>query len=349
MAIRTYKVTLDTKNAIAPEPVYLRQGDKTGAVVIDATLTDNGSPVSLSGLTPSFMANTADGKAFISDTTGFAIVDASGGEFTYQVPSQLGSVDGKIQIAYFSFSDSSGAQSTFNVVFVVEKAADMTQESAKDWASNLNEIIDQYNQWVNDAHSSWEDFVNANKKILESIDPGGDILAELISARNSPIYGSFLSLSDRLTNSETLIQNNTPNSDTVTIPHNMNAIPSIKVYKYDYGLGLFSFGNEPNGFGNTILTSIPASFVYPDTNTVIIKMPKNTLPASYPVLCEDGNYRIFDGVHVIKFDFDGGSKNGGVGTNNTIPSANTGVPSAPTITGVTNNDGKNNINWEANK
>lgn len=142
MAIRTYKVTLDSKNSIAPEPVLLRQGDKTGAVVIDATLTDNGSPVSLSGLTPSFMANTADGKAVVSDTTGFAIIDASGGKFTYQVPSQLGSVPGKIKIAYFSFTDASGNQSTFDIAFAVSPAADMTQASAKDWISNLSEIID---------------------------------------------------------------------------------------------------------------------------------------------------------------------------------------------------------------
>lgn len=184
MAIRTYKVTLDSKNTIASEPVYLRQGDKTGAVVIDATLMDNGAPVSLDGLTPMFKANTADGQAVIADSIGFNIVNASGGEFTYQVPSQLGSVDGKIKIAYFSFSDSSGAQSTFNVVFVVEKAADITQESAKDWASNLNNIINQYNQWVNDAHSSWQDFVNENKEIIESIDPGGTLLTEIIAARN---------------------------------------------------------------------------------------------------------------------------------------------------------------------
>lgn len=198
MAIRTYKVTLDSKNTIAPEPVLLRQGDKTGAVVIDATLMDNGSPVSLSGLTPSFMANTADCQAVISDTTGFSIVDASGGEFTYQVPSQLGSVDGKIQIAYFSFSDASGAQSTFNVVFVVEKAADMTQESAKDWVSNLNEIISQYNQWVNNAHSSWQDFVNSNKEIIESIDPGGTLLTEVINARTPSGANAYPTLGDRL-------------------------------------------------------------------------------------------------------------------------------------------------------
>jgi len=185
MAIRTYKVNLDSKNYIAPEPVLLRQGDKTGAVVIDATLTDNGYPVSLSGLTPMFKANTANGQAVIADSTGFNIIDASGGEFTYQVPSQLGSVPGKINIAYFSFADSSGNQSTFDVVFAVYPAADMTQESAKDWSSNLNEIIDKYNQWANDAHSSWEDFVNQNKEIIESIDPGGKVLSELIDFRHS--------------------------------------------------------------------------------------------------------------------------------------------------------------------
>lgn len=198
MTIRTYKVTLDTKNAIAPEPVYLRQGDKTGAVVIDATLMDNGSPVSLTGLTPSFMANTADGKSLIADTSGFNIVNATGGEFTYQIPSQLGSVPGKIKIAYFSFTDSNGNQSTFDIAFAVSPSVDMTQESAKDWISNLSDIISQYNQWVTDAHSSWQDFVNANKEIIESIDPGGKVLAELIDARVSPEGDTYSSLGRRL-------------------------------------------------------------------------------------------------------------------------------------------------------
>jgi len=185
MAIRTYKVTLDSKNSIAPEPVFLRQGDKTGAVVIDATLMDNGAPISLSGLTPMFKANTADGQAVIADSAGFNIVDASGGKFTYQVPNALSSVPGKITMAYFSFSDSSGSESTFDVAFVIKKAVDMTQESAKDWVSTLSEIIDQYNQWTNDAHNSWEQFVNENKTIIESIDPGGKVLSELIGFRHS--------------------------------------------------------------------------------------------------------------------------------------------------------------------
>lgn len=141
MAIRTYKVTLDSKNAIAPEPVYLRQGDKTGAVVIDATLIDNGSPVSLSGLTPMFKANTADGKAVIADSTGFNFVNESGGEFTYQVPNALSSVPGKITTAYFSFSDSSGSsisESTFDVAFIIKKAVDITQTQADDYITIID-------------------------------------------------------------------------------------------------------------------------------------------------------------------------------------------------------------------
>lgn len=163
MAIRTYKVTLDSKNTIAPEPVFLRQGDKTGAVVIDATLMDNGAPVSLSDLTPIFKANTADGQAVIADSTGFNIVNASGGEFTYQVPNALSAVPGKITTAYFSFSDSSGSESTFDVVFIIKKAVDITQTQADDYimivdgtlqslqakitkmGTDLQSIIDAYN------------------------------------------------------------------------------------------------------------------------------------------------------------------------------------------------------------
>ncbi|MCI1912966.1 MAG: BppU family phage baseplate upper protein [Schleiferilactobacillus harbinensis] len=141
MTIRTYKVTLDTKNAIAPEPVFLRQGDKTGAVVIDAVLMDNGAPISLDGLAPMFKANTADGQAVIADSTGFNVLDSANGEFTYQVPNALGAVPGKIKVAYFSFSDSSGTESTFDVAFVVKMAVDITQEQAHDYITIIDGTI----------------------------------------------------------------------------------------------------------------------------------------------------------------------------------------------------------------
>ncbi|EKQ13552.1 minor tail protein [Lacticaseibacillus casei A2-362] len=161
MAIRTYKVTLDSKNAIAPEPVYLRQGDKTGAVVIDAILMDNGVPVSLSGLTPMFKANTADGQAVIADSTGFNIVNASGGEFTYQVPNALSSVPGKIVTAYFSFSDTSGTESTFDVAFIIKKAVDITHAQANDYITIIDGTLQSLQQKIDAMNTSVQTILNA--------------------------------------------------------------------------------------------------------------------------------------------------------------------------------------------
>jgi len=161
MAIRTYKVTLDTKNTIAPEPVYLRQGDKTGAVVIDATLMDNGAPISLDGLTPMFKANTADGQAVITDSTGFNIVNASGGEFTYQVPNALSAVPGKIMTAYFSFSDTSGSESTFDVAFVIKKAVDITQAQADEYITIIDGTIQSLQHKIDAMNTDVQTILNA--------------------------------------------------------------------------------------------------------------------------------------------------------------------------------------------
>lgn len=166
MAIRTYKLTLDSKNTIAPEPVFLRQGDKTGAVVIDATLMDNGAPVSLDGLTPMFKANTADGQAVIADSTGFNIVNASGGEFTYQVPNALAAVPGKIVTAYFSFSDKSGTESTFDVAFIIKKAVDITQAQADDYIAIIDGTLQSLQQKIaamnTDVKTILDDFNRGN-------------------------------------------------------------------------------------------------------------------------------------------------------------------------------------------
>jgi len=161
MAIRTYKVTLDSKNTIAPEPVFLRQGDKTGAVVIDATLMGNGAPVSIDGLTPMFKANTADGQAVIIDSTGFNIIDASAGEFTYQVPNALSAVPGKIVTAYFSFSDASGSESTFDVAFIIKKAVDTTQAQADDYITIIDGTLQSLQQKIDAMNTDVQTILNA--------------------------------------------------------------------------------------------------------------------------------------------------------------------------------------------
>lgn len=130
-------------------------------MVIDATLMDNGAPVSLDSLTPMFKANTADGQAVIADSTGFNIVNAAGGEFTYQVPNALSAVPGKITTAYFSFSDTSGSELTFDVAFVIKKAVDATQAQADDYITIVDGTLQTLQQKIDAMNTDVQTILDA--------------------------------------------------------------------------------------------------------------------------------------------------------------------------------------------
>nr|DAL99972.1 MAG TPA: distal tail protein [Caudoviricetes sp.] len=224
MAIRTYKVTLDSKNVIAPEPVYLRQGDKTGSVVIDATLMDNGSPVSLIGLTPMFKANTADGQAVIADSTGFSIVNVSGGEFTYQVPNALASVAGKINTAYFSLSDASGSESTFNVPFVVSAAIDITQKQAQDYITIIDGTLNSLRDKMDSLQIDFNTIINNYSKgdFYNKAETDSKDSATLASAKEFSSSGD----SNTLTASKTYTDNSL--SGIISIPETFPNLAAIQ-------------------------------------------------------------------------------------------------------------------------
>ncbi|WP_054722808.1 glycerophosphodiester phosphodiesterase family protein [Lacticaseibacillus nasuensis] len=108
-----------------------------------------------------FKANTADGQAVIIDSTGFNIVNASGGEFTYQVPNALAAVPGKIVTAYFSFSDASGTESTFDVAFIIKKAVDATQAQADDYITIIDGTLQSLQQKIDAMSTDVQTIINA--------------------------------------------------------------------------------------------------------------------------------------------------------------------------------------------
>lgn len=183
MAIRTYNFTFDVKRSIMPEPVFIRQNDSTGATLINVHLVDNGVPVKING-DLEFRAMTADSQNVIADTTGFSNIDIDKGAFSYALPNQLSMTPGKIRIAYFMMVDASGNASTLSFVIFVKPSADLTPSGAKNYISIIDGLIKVFNEWNETAHSSWADFVDSNKEIIESIDPSGDLLTEVIAARN---------------------------------------------------------------------------------------------------------------------------------------------------------------------
>lgn len=279
MAIRTYKVTLDSKNTIAPEPVFLRQGDKTGAVVIDASVTDNGSPVSLSGLSASFRANTADGKAVIADGNGFDMTNPSGGEFNYQVPNALSAVAGKITMAYFSFSDGSGSESTFNVPFIVEKTVDLTQGQAHDYITIIDGTMRTLQQKIDAMNADIQNVLNAynrgdfyNKGETDSKDAATlNSAKSYTDGKSTEAINSAKSYADTQDGKTLTSAKQYADNAGYVAPQNMQLIVGVGVVQKDYspltfwrqGHTVFLGGSDaafPSSRGSLAFWNIPSGF-----------------------------------------------------------------------------------------
>lgn len=151
MAIRTYDLTLDTKNDIMPDIVFGRQGDRTGAVRANVTLTDSSSPINLTNKRLIFKAKTADGTYIVLDSYNFTIVDAANGKFTYDFPNALWSEAGRIKNAYFSlYGDDNVAESTFGLIFVVQESVDMNEEQKTDYITIVDQTIQELTATMGD-------------------------------------------------------------------------------------------------------------------------------------------------------------------------------------------------------
>lgn len=168
MAIRTYDILLDSYNSTIPEPIVGRQGDKNGAVALHVTITDRGTAVDLTGQTINLMAETAKGTAVVADNAGVTLTDAASGKFDYDIPNALWSEAGKIKKAYFSLNDSSGQQTTYDLIFIVKKAIDISQEKADDYIAVIDGTVRDLQSKVDAIYASYQAGDFYNKKESDS-------------------------------------------------------------------------------------------------------------------------------------------------------------------------------------
>ncbi|EME3495650.1 BppU family phage baseplate upper protein [Enterococcus faecium] len=143
----------------------------------------------------------------------------------YPIPDMLLSYEGKVDAnVYIDFPDGSHTDNlafTFNIEKSIidgdvqlngeyyfkdfQQLLDGVKQEATDAVNEVlehaNQKITEYDQYIASGKSDWEDFVNQNREIIESVDPGGLVLTELIDSRKSGgiVYPS---LSDRLNNTD---------------------------------------------------------------------------------------------------------------------------------------------------
>lgn len=144
------------------------------------------------------------------------------------------------------------------------------------------------------------DLENAFKSVISNATKD----SEVILARSSSRYGAYLTLDDRIEYLEQLIGTYVPSGFTVTIKHNQNRNPDVKVRYYEYALGTEpdGIGTGPKGsFGGTNNVDVPATVEYKDANTVLVHLPTNYRLTGAPIFEQD-KWRLIDGYKALSFD-----------------------------------------------
>lgn len=191
MAI-TYPITLSTtepNNNIGL--LKIRQADEETQTLVVEVLK-HGTPVSYEGLQVFFCAKLGqtDGLGIIEQKLNpEEMTDPKNGKLEYTLRAEDWQVLGR-QNAYFSFrkmtDDHTFVQqfSTRDFTYEVTKSiySDGIKEVKKDGSTyvwTIEDLIRLFNEYIASGKTDWEEFVNQNKEIIESVDPGGILLSRI--------------------------------------------------------------------------------------------------------------------------------------------------------------------------
>ena len=162
--------------------VKLRHGDVNSQAIV-AQIVENGQPKSFEGLQPFFclMAQEITGQGVSEEKV--ISFDASKGTLNYISSDNALQMVGRNE-AYFSFRKQEGGRwieqfSTRTFHYIVEKSIYSQPFKDSNYWWTFKELYRIFNQYIEDGKDSWEEFVNQNKEIIESVDPGGVLLTRL--------------------------------------------------------------------------------------------------------------------------------------------------------------------------
>lgn len=131
--------------------------------------------------------------------------------------------------AYFSFRDEDGNEvfSTNNFEYEVVHGVHKGPILDSGYLWQVDEIIERIKAYMLENQAEWEKFVEDNREFLESFDPGGKILTEIIDAR-----GNYNSLAERLAALE--------KGQTFSVPKGAEQVP-IRRDKLFYDRGAYNW------------------------------------------------------------------------------------------------------------
>ena len=190
--------------------IKIRQADEQ-TQTLEVQITENGVPKSYTGLAVYFCAK-------LGQTAGLGIIEQklnpeemtnpANGKLEYTMRAEDWQILGR-QKGYFSFRKMKDEHefieqfTTRDFTFDVIKSvySDGLKEVKKDGSTyvwTIEDLIRLFNEYMTSGKGDWEEFVEQNREVLESVDPGGKLIGELIDARR-PFGGeAYPTLGERL-------------------------------------------------------------------------------------------------------------------------------------------------------
>lgn len=130
-------------------PITLRRGDSD--VCVKGIITYDDETFSLSGYTAKFCAINSAGDVIRRNAS---ITNASGGEVSYDVTTDLTANAGPVLVAYFEFTKSGKTISSDTLPFIVLPNADLDGPAAEEYQSQIDELLDTLSQALTDAEAA---------------------------------------------------------------------------------------------------------------------------------------------------------------------------------------------------
>ena len=269
--------------------VKLRHADVNSQDII-TQIVENGQPKSFDGLQPFFclLAQEVNGQGVSEES--IESFDAKKGTLTYTASDNALQFVGRNE-AYFSFRKQVGEQwveqfSTRSFHYIVEKSIYSQPFKDSNYWWTFKELNRIFNQYIEDGKKSWEEFVESNREILESIDPGGAILAKVIDI-------------------EKIVNEKVPAGFKFVLEHDSEYQPEVKVTSYKNAIGTETDGFDSGPvFGGETIYNVPVSLSY-DRQKAYVEMPKSYTLSGNILVIDDGTLLVIKETQVLCFKMSG--------------------------------------------
>lgn len=230
--------------------IKVRQGNKN-TEVLQAAITENGLPLDLTDCTATFQS-------------------VIGGLYPVERPAKV--TNAKNGIVEYIFDDytmqSLGRQtanftikkgdeligSTQNFTYFVINAVSKTPGEWGSYWQSAEDLLNDMRDYLNAGKGDFQSWFDSIKEILESVDPGGKLLEEVVSLRDR--FNKYV-----------------PNGFKFVLEHDSEYQPEVKVTAYNNSIGTETAGLDTGPvFGGETIYNVPIFLSY-DRQKAYVEMP----------------------------------------------------------------------------